>query len=51
MHKRPKKATARWRVWVMTEVFSVSIEPSGSMSRQGSLCRDMVLRLQAVAGS
>ena len=34
MQKRPKKATARWQVWVAIEVFSVPTKLSGSMSRQ-----------------
>ena len=31
--------------------FSVVIELSGFVSRHGSLCRDMVLKLQALLGS
>ena len=35
----------------MTEVFSVATELSGSVSRHGSLCRDMVHRMHVVARS
>ena len=45
MQKRPREATARLRVWVATEVFSVTIELFGFVSRHGSLCCDMVPRL------
>ena len=51
MQKWPRKATARWRVSVETEIFSVAIELSGSVSRHGSLCRNIVPMLQAGAGS
>ena len=51
MQKRPKEATAHFRVWVMIEVFSVATEISGSVSQHGSLCHDMVPKLQAVPGS
>ena len=44
VQKRPRKATACWAVWVTTVVFLVATELL-------VLCRDMVLRLQAVAGS
>ena len=36
MQKGPREASAGWQFWVATELF-------GSMSRHGSLCRDMVL--------
>ena len=34
MQERPRKATARWQVWVPTEVFFVATKLSGSMPRQ-----------------
>ena len=49
MQERPRKATARWQVWVATEVFSIATEKSsvatklyGSVSRQWVLCRDRI---------
>ena len=45
MQKRPREATAHFQVWVATEVFSVVIDLFGSVSRHGSLYRDMVPRL------
>ena len=51
MKKWFKEATARIRVWVATEVFSVATELFGSVSRHGSLCRDMIPKLQAGARS
>ena len=32
VQKRPRKATARWQVWVMTEVFSAATELFGYVS-------------------
>ena len=51
MQKKTREATTRLRVWVATEVFSVAIELPGSVSRHGSLCCNMVPKLQAVVGS
>ena len=42
MQKRPKKATMCWQVWVATEVFSVAIKLSDSVSRQWVLCHDRI---------
>ena len=50
MQKRPIKATARWRVWVATEVFSIVTEPSGSMSQQWVYCRDRIWSWQCAPG-
>ena len=44
MQKRPRKASSCLVVWVAIEIFRLAIELL-------ALCRDMVLRLQAVAGS
>ena len=51
VQKWPRQAAARWQVWVVTKVFFFTTELSSSMSQHGSLCRNMVHRLQAVAGS
>ena len=58
MQKRPIKATARWQVWVATEVFSVATEVfsvvtelSSSMSRPWVLCRARIWSWQGVPGS
>ena len=50
MQKGPERATALFPVWVAIEVFSIAIKLSSSVSRQSSLCRDKVRRLQAVLG-
>ena len=42
--EKDQKAIACWAVWVATEIFPVTIEFL-------VMCRDMVLRMQAVAGS
>ena len=41
MQKRARRATAHFWVWVVTKVFSVATELSGSVSRHGPLCHDM----------
>ena len=51
VQKRPKEVTLSLWVWVTTKVFSLVIELSGYVSRYGSLCPDMVPRLQAVTAS
>ena len=44
VQKWPREATTRFRVWVATEL-------SGSVSRHGSFCRDMIPKLQVSARS
>ena len=51
MQKWPRKAIARWMVSVATEIFFVTTELFDSVSQHGSLCRDIVPRLQESAGS
>ena len=51
VQKWPTEATASFRVWVATEVFFVATEFSSIVSRHGSLCCDIVHRLQRVARS
>ena len=46
VQKWPTEAIASFRVWVF-----VATKFSGTVSRHGSLCREIVHRLQRVAGS